>query len=79
MNPKIKIETHTPKTIIEAIKDLYTFLDADLYTKFYPKVKIKGENWYRQDPFLDESDFRKYLDTHFKILLNQIKHLRRVR
>lgn len=59
--------------IIKEIDELQTFLEVDLYTKFNPKIKIKGKNWYRQDYFKNEKEFQKYLNDHFNILKKNIK------
>lgn len=68
-----------PKTINQAIDNLYTFLDADMYSKFRPEMKIHGTKgkWYRQDWFKSEKDFSEYLDLHFKILKKEIRSIKK--
>jgi len=77
----MKCKIYKPKSIIEAINELQTFLECDMWSKFYPEHKIpidgKTVKLYRQDVFTSEEDFIDYLDGHFKILKNQIKTLRR--
>jgi hypothetical protein len=73
-----KIDPAQPETIKEAINDLQTFLECDLYSKFRPEQKIpsgkkgKIEVWYRKDVFKNEKEFAEYLDAHFKILKEEI-------
>lgn len=69
------MEVSKPKTIEEAIDDLQEFLECDLYTKFRPGKNIKGEMWYREDPFLNENEFHKYIDGHFDVLKEQVRNL----
>lgn len=75
------MQTHKPKTIEEAINDLQTFLECDLYSKFRPAQTLpigkngKDETWYRQDVFLNEREFLKYIEAHFNILRKQVKKL----
>ena len=75
------MQTHKPKTIEEAINDLQTFLECDLYSKFRPAQTLpigkngKDETWYRQDVFLNEREFLKYIEAHFDILRKQVKKL----
>jgi len=56
-----KMQIHNAESIKEAIADCQMFLESDLYTKFRPEQKIRGETWYRQDPFKNEKEFLKYL------------------
>ena len=67
-----KIKTHKPISVKEAIDDLQTFFECDLYSKFRPEQKIKGKIYYREDTFPDEKEFWEYLDGHFDILKKQI-------
>ena len=69
---KLKIKIHKPISVKEAIDDLQTFLECDLYSKFRPEHKIKGEMYYREDTFPNEKEFWKYLNDHFNILKKQI-------
>jgi len=76
------MKIYKPKTIKEAIDNLQTFLESDLYTKFRPEVIIPTSNkkkvkMYRQDPFVDEKEFWNYLQGHFDILRKQIKNLQK--
>lgn len=72
---------HKPKTIEEAIDDLKTFFECDLYSKFRPAQTLpigkngKDETWFREDVFPNEREFLIYLDDHFKILKKQVKRL----
>jgi Asp-tRNA(Asn)/Glu-tRNA(Gln) amidotransferase C subunit len=61
--------------IIEKIKQLQEFLEADLYTKFKPEIIIKGKTWVREDQIEIEQDFYDYLDEHFNILIKQIEEI----
>ena len=70
------MKLHHAKTINEAIDDLQTFFDCDLYTKFRPEHKIGKEKWYRQDIFENEIEFREYLERQFNILKREIKRLK---
>ncbi len=63
------------KSIQEAIDDLQTFLEVDLYSLFRPEIKLQGEKWYRQDFIKDEKDFIDYIRTHFNILKKEVKML----
>ena len=75
-----KIKVTKPKSISEAINELQTFLECDLYTKFRPEQIIpltkKGKETklylYREDIFMNERQFLKYLDSHLDILRKQI-------
>ena len=69
------MKTYKPKTIQEAINDLQQFFEADVYSKFRPVEKIKGEEWCREDYFKNEKDFYKYLEEHFNLLREQIKEI----
>ena len=75
------MKIHKPKTISEAINDLEMFLECDLYSKFRPAHKLptgkkgKKQTWYRQDCFLNEEEFIKYIRAHFDILEKQVKQL----
>jgi hypothetical protein len=71
----MKNKIFKPETIEEAIYDLQQFLECDLYSKFRPIEKIKGEEWQRKDYFKNEGEFIKYLGMHFKLLEDQIKKL----
>ena len=67
------MEIYKPKTIKEAIQIFQEFLECDLYSKFRPEDKIKGEIWIRDNPFKDEKDFHKYIEKHFDILLKEVE------
>ncbi len=71
------MKIYKPKTIMEAINHLQTFLEVDLYTRFHPRVKMKGEYWTRdkKDVFKNEKEFLEYLNDHFNILRKQIKQM----
>jgi hypothetical protein len=77
------MKTYKPKTINEAIDDLQTFFQVDMYSKFRPEHKLptgknkKMESWYRQDWFKSEKDFIEYLEAHFNVLKKEINRLRR--
>jgi hypothetical protein len=79
------MEINKPKTIIEAIDDIQTFLECDLYSRFRPAQTLpigkKGEDelWYRdaKDVFKSERDFIRYLEKHFSILKKQVTKLKR--
>jgi len=83
----MNMKTNKPKTIQEAIDELHTFLECDLYTRFRPAQSLpigkngKEEVWFRdeKDVFKSEGDFVRYLEAHFKILQRQIKRLQGVR
>ena len=64
------------KTINQAIDNLHTFFLVDLYSKFRPEMKIKGEKWCRTDYFKKEIEFQDYLEDHFKVLKKEIRRLR---
>lgn len=70
-----EIKTYKPKTIQEAIEDLLVFLECDLYSKFRPEHKIKGEPYCRTDQFSNEEEMVDYLREHFAILQKQIKEI----
>jgi hypothetical protein len=57
----------------KAIDELQEFLECDLYTKFRPFEKIKGETWIRHDYFRNEKEFIEYLEQHFNILRKAVK------
>ena len=75
-----KIKISHPKSISEAINDIQTFLECDLYTKFRPehiiplkeKGKAKKIHLYREDIFMSEREFIKYIESHFDILRKEI-------
>ena len=69
------MEIHKPKTVEEAINTLQQFFECDLYSKFRPKEKIKGEVWTREDVIKNRKEFYKYLQGHFDILKEQIKEI----
>ena len=75
------MKVHHAKTINEAIDDINTFFQVDMYSKFRPEHKIptgknnKMETWYRQDWFKNERDFIEYLNRHFNILKKEIRRL----
>jgi len=54
---------------------LQQFLEADLYSKFRPIERIKGEKWCRKDSFKNEKEFYEYIENHFELLRKQIKEL----
>ena len=58
------MKIHRPKTIDEAINDLHTFLDSDMWYAFNKEMK-------------SEKDLCDYLNAHFKILHQQIKYIRK--
>lgn len=60
----MKVNTHRPKTINEAIDDLHMFLDSDLWYAIHAEFKT-------------EKKMHEYLDIHFKILKQQIAYIRR--
>jgi len=78
-----KIKIHHAESVNEAIDDLQTFLECDLYSKFRPENRIpltengkkKTVSFYREDFFVNEREFLKYLDIHFKLLKKEIKRL----
>lgn len=86
MNKKIKykgekMKIHKPKSVKEAIDDFQVFLECDLYSKFRPeqiiplsspKNKEKKLTFYREDFFINEREFLKYLETHLNILRKEI-------
>ena len=74
----MKTRIHKPKTVEEAINDLQTFLESDLYSKFRPEHKFPGEKevWHRMDVFENEKEFLKYIEAHFEILRKQVKELK---
>ena len=74
---KQKINIYKPKTVKESIRMLETFLEVDLYSKFRPETKIKGEKWYRTDYFRNEKQFIQYIRIHFDMLEKEIKKLMR--
>ena len=73
------MKVHHAQTIDEAIDDIHTFLDVDMYSKFRPEMKVPGTKgkMYRQDWFKSEKEFREYLEDHFDILRKDIKRIRR--
>lgn len=79
----MKIKVYRPKSINEAIDDLQTFFEEDIYSKFRPEHKLptgknkKMETWYRRDWFRNEKEFREYLEDHFKILKKEIRRIKR--
>jgi hypothetical protein len=81
------MKLHEPKSVSEAIGDLQTFLEEDMWTKFYPKTILPGMKngkkvncvFSRQDVFKNEKEFRDYLNDHFNILRKEIRKLGRQR
>ena len=71
------MKVYHPKTIKEAIDSFQQFLECDLYSKFKPDTKIKGEVWTRDDIFTSEEEFLTYLQNHFDILRNEIKRIKK--
>lgn len=59
-----KVKTFTPKTIEEAVNELQTFLEADMWHSF-------------EDEFTGEEDMCNYLYNHFKILREQIRKIKK--
>lgn len=77
---QMKLQVYKPKSINEAINLFQDFLECDLWTKFYPEIRLgkKGnEIWHREDMFKSEQDFRDYLQLHFNLLRNEIKYLQK--
>ena len=70
------MKTYKPKSIKESIDLFQDFLACDLYSKFRPSIKIKGENWKRTDCFKNEKEFIEYLNLHFDILKKEIRRLK---
>ena len=70
------MKPHKPSTIQRAIDELQTFLECDMPSKIFPKEKILGKDWKRQDPFKSRNDVVRYLRTHFEILEKQIEEIR---
>ena len=70
------MKVHHAKSINEAIDDLHTFFECDLYTKFRPEHRIGKEKWYRQDIFKNEEEFKEYLEACFKTLKREIRRLK---
>jgi hypothetical protein len=64
-------------TVDEAIDDIHTFLDCDMWSKCHPGMIIGAVKYHRQDYFKNEKDFREYLEAHFNILRKEIKRIRR--
>ena len=64
-----KIKLYKPKTIEEAIDNLQTFLEADLWHCF------DGEKF--PDRFKKEEDLWKYLEVHFNMLIKEIRAVQR--
>jgi hypothetical protein len=58
------MKIHRPKTIEEAVNDLHTFLDCDLWYAIHAEFK-------------SEKHMQKYLDDHFGILKSQIKYIKK--
>jgi len=73
------MKTSQPKTIQEAINNIETFFMVDMWTKFYPIIKIKGTKgkWCREDYFKSKKDLDNYLRENFDILRKEIKRIRR--
>ncbi len=61
------------KTMEKAIHELHEFLDADLYSKFKPDMRIKKEIWTREDAFNNEEEFSQYLREAFSVFKGKIK------
>ncbi len=55
---------HRPKTVSEAINDLLVFFECDMWY-------AKEEEWKTEEKMI------KYLRTHFGILEDQIKYIKR--
>ena len=72
---KLKDKIYKIKSINEAIDRCHQFFDCDMYSKFRPEAKIQNESWFRKDIFRNEKEFMEYLDSHFKILKNEIKRV----
>lgn len=58
------MKEYKPKTIKQAINDLYIFLDCDLWHSF-------------EEEFETEKDFHDYLGAHFDILFKQVKEIQK--
>jgi hypothetical protein len=77
------MKIHHAKSIKEAIDDLQTFLECDLWSKINREVYIparKGKvivkvKFYRTDYLKNEDEFIDYLKGHFNILRKEIKRL----
>ncbi len=54
------------------IDELQEFLECDLYSKFRPVEKIKGEEWCREDYFKSEEDFLEYIRLHFNAMKKRL-------
>ena len=76
-----KPKIHKAESIKEAINDIQTFFESDLYSKFRPaQILPLGKDGkdlilYREDFFKNEREFMKYLDGHFNILRKEISRL----
>jgi protein-arginine kinase activator protein McsA len=64
------------KTLKEAINDLQAFFECDIWTKFYPEIKVKNKIWIRDDKFKSKREFEQYLQEHFDVLRDEIKYLK---
>jgi len=79
------VKIHHPRTINEAISQIQEFFEEDMWSKFYPEIKIpairNGKKiilkFYRKDVFKNEKQFIEYLKGHFDILKKQIKRIQR--
>ena len=60
------------KDVEEYIQELEDFLLADIPSKIFPKEKVNGKNFIREDYFKNIKEVEKYIMEHFKILNKQI-------
>jgi len=74
---KVKTKFYHPQTIDEAINDLQTFFEADMYSLFRPEMIVCGKKMYRTDVLKNEKEFLIYLAGHFDILRKEIRRIRR--
>ena len=75
MTEPMNRETFEPKTIKEAIDNLQTFLECDMWSCFSPIEIINGKEWIRDGCFHNEKDMINYLKAHFSIMRDEIKRL----
>lgn len=73
----MKLKIHHAKTTKEAIKNFKEFLEVDMWSKIYPIVRLRNENWCREDYFESEKDFQEYLDIHFGIFEREIRRCKK--
>ena len=66
-----KCNIYQPVSIEDAINELQTFLESDLWSKFKDE-KMKGKVWVREDKFKKEEELWDYLEGHFNILRKEI-------